>query len=142
MVVDGCGIEPHDAGCKPQHGDPLAAHPRLQRSRPFGVSLIIKHYLIIDKHFTEDGAKRVIQSYQATLEFAEVSAESYDGEDEAPETEDVGSQPPPTGGKYTLPISPTQSITLWGNFPITQTEWEQMIAVIQAMRPALVSNES
>lgn len=130
MVVDGCGIEPHDAGCKPQHGDPLAAHPRLQRSRPFGVSLI------------EDGAKRVIQSYQATLEFAEVSAESYDGEDEAPETEDVGSQPPPTGGKYTLPISPTQSITLWGNFPITQTEWEQMIAVIQAMRPALVSNES
>lgn len=101
----------------------------------------LRHHLIVDKRFTEDGANRVIQSYQATMEFANLGGMSYDMGDSDVQEEGGPKLPPPTTGKYTLPISPEQTITLWGNFPITQAEWEQMMRMIEAMKPALVADE-
>ena len=102
----------------------------------------LKAYLIMDRSFTEDGANRVIQSYRATLEFANLQDASYDAGDDDADDEPETKLPPPAAGKFILPISTTESITLWGNFPITPDEWEQMNKVLQAMKPALVVAES
>ena len=98
----------------------------------------LRHHLVVNKRFTEDGATRVIQAYQATMELADLGDEGYPEGDEPTKSEDDGSQLSAGSGKYTLPVSPTESITLWGNFPITPGQWEQMMSVLEAMKPALV----
>ncbi len=101
----------------------------------------LRHHLIVDRRFTDDGAKRLIESYTETIAFAKLDKPSYDslseGESEGDKTtlEERGMQ------SYRLPISGTKWTTLQGNFPITSAEWEQMIAVLGAMKPALVSSE-
>ena len=114
----------------------------LQDTKPDASDDALRAHLVMDKKFTEDGANRVIQSYRATLEFGHLVGESYNPGEASPDSEPGAKLQPPETGKYILPISPTESITLLGNFPITSDEWEQMKKVIDAMRPALVLKES
>lgn len=101
----------------------------------------LRHHLVVDKRFTEDGANRFIRAYQATMEFANLVGMSYNSGEDDTGNEDEPKLPSQTTSKYTLPISSDQSIMLWGNFPITPAEWEQMNRMIEAMRPALVRDE-
>jgi hypothetical protein len=40
-----------------------------------------------------------------------------------------------------VPIAPGEYVTLTGAFPLSVAKWDQMIAVLKAMRPALVMAE-
>ena len=57
-------------------------------------------------------------------------------------------EPPPTDAKTTpqtrvvqLPISQSEWAALQAPFPLTEEKWEQMLDVLNAMKPALVSKE-
>ena len=119
-----------------------ALFSELRDSHPDASEDGLRHHLIVDKKFTKEGANRVIQSYQATIELANLDGASYDADEDETVDEPGAKLPPVTTGKYTLPISPTESITLWGNFPITPTEWEHMINMIEGMRLALVTEST
>ena len=42
---------------------------------------------------------------------------------------------------FNIPIAPGRWIILWGKFPLTQEEWFQFMAVLNAMHPGLVRVE-
>lgn len=43
--------------------------------------------------------------------------------------------------RYDIPVSPGNNVALTGNFPLSSREWEQLIVVLEAMRPGLVGPE-
>ncbi len=42
------------------------------------------------------------------------------------------------GPSYTVPVSPGRNVTVSGPFPLDESEWEQFLTVLTAMKPALV----
>jgi hypothetical protein len=53
----------------------------------------------------------------------------------------LGPTGPATGGVYHLPVAQGATVTIQGPFPLAQGEWDQMIAVLNAMKPALVGTD-
>lgn len=117
-----------------------------------------KWFLVRDKQFTEGGASEFMDVYKRTMEFAQLadseSVVSSDAGDTEIEQEGSGQEdhtfrpPPPragngnmskstTGRSVQLPVSQTEWATLSANFPLSDEEWSQMLAVLQAMRPGL-----
>jgi hypothetical protein len=41
---------------------------------------------------------------------------------------------------YAVPIALGTDVTIEGRFPMSETEWNQFMAVLAAMKPALVGN--
>jgi hypothetical protein len=37
-----------------------------------------------------------------------------------------------------VPVAPGEYVTIWADFPLTEEKWQQMFAVLSAMKPALV----
>jgi hypothetical protein len=109
--------------------------------------------------FTETGATEFIREYRATVTFAELGDAYRTAEPAAtPDTQRVeddrdednwDSQPEPpsserrrptteTTKSYAIPLIDDGSITVEGQFPITERDWNQFIAVLTAMKPGLV----
>ena len=42
---------------------------------------------------------------------------------------------------YAVPIGPGTNVTVAGEFPLTEQEWAQMMAVLNAMKPGLLKSE-
>lgn len=97
----------------------------------------LKQHLVLKRRFTQEGAERVIESYMGTRVIAKLDGTSYD--DESEEIVDVEEPKLDTRGMQNLqlPISSGKALVLTGNFPITSEEWEQMLTVLNAMKPAL-----
>lgn len=121
-----------------------------------------------DRGFTETGATEFVKEYRETLEFAKLSDdlvdvdedEGFDGEDRTgdllAQRDNPGSLPPtghdaasraitssaaepPAGAKsVSVPMPNGPSVTLSGPFPINEVEWHYMMAVLTAMKPGLV----
>ena len=122
-------------------------------------------YLMRERGFTPNGANEVVSEWKRTMAFAGMTVggvtvppqerdkpESKDPTVTPPATIDKSSKaekPTPPSGDFTpqpqridrtiqVPYSPTEWALLQASFPMTEREWDQMLAVLQAMKLGLV----
>ncbi len=118
----------------------------------------LHHTLIFEYHFTDNGATEFIKQFKETIAFAQL------GEDDAPSTQEVSLPmivsradpaarrvpetvttyvPSPSGRALPIPIMGSdQWPTLYLPSRISEADWNQMIAVLQAMKPGIVARDS
>lgn len=107
----------------------------------------LRHELRFDKGFTGRGVAEFIPQFRSTLTFAGLTEGDTlsEGEEDKREHERGGrvTPPSPPAGAHAiqLPIAAGEWATLQAPFPLTQDKWEQMLAVLNAMKPALVGKE-
>ena len=118
-----------------------------------------------DRGFTETGANEFIPEFEQTIAFAQLSfggtvqtqVEVPDEEkvgdqanDEQTESEKVGRRQRRSGRQrvstqgvtYAVPVAMGEDVTIEGRFPLTEQEWGQFMAVLTAMKPALVGEKT
>jgi hypothetical protein len=117
-----------------------------------------------DRGFTDTGAKEFIPEYRATVTFARLTAgatiaaqtpEASEVQQDDDDTTD-GGQVRPSGRTrtprprrmsestervYTIPLAGRAPVIVEGDFPITEQDWTQLMAVLNAMKPGLVSDQ-
>ena len=124
----------------------------------------IAHDLILDREFTEDGANQCAKIFKATMSFAGIAeplpekahsdnmTSQLEGsslsDSEHGTTQKVGSAMKPNclsslsaaarPQVVQLPLSPTEWARLEALFPMTEKAWDQMIALLEAMKPGLI----
>jgi hypothetical protein len=113
-----------------------------------------------DRGFTETGASEFIREYRATIAFAQLGtyapSQTPASEDETLEDDDMGdsdtsppAQGPPskqprrqptaeTTQSYSIPLISGGVVVVEGEFPLSERDWDQFIAVLNAMKPGLV----
>jgi hypothetical protein len=118
----------------------------------------LSYQLRVRKSFTDTAAKAFIRQFRDTLAFAglvrsdsmsESQADKPKGQQgETPGADPLGSLfsiPPPSKKDMReprtipIPLSIDEWATLQAAFPLTEAQWTQMLAVLQAMKPALVA---
>lgn len=115
-----------------------------------------------DRGFTETGAKEFMPVYRATIAFAQLgdayrnsepepTLEAQEAEDDRDLEDDykdgalerlsAGRRPQrrETAKSYAIPLIDNGAVVVEGNFPITERDWNQFIAVLTAMKPGLVA---
>jgi hypothetical protein len=114
----------------------------------------LRYYLVVERGFAESGAMELIRELKATLAFAKMigadrailsenDQDKSENENEIPtltppKPEDQKLTPPGgTRRAVQLPYSPTGWAALEASFPLSGDEWDQMLAVLTAMKPAL-----
>ena len=128
----------------------------------------LKWFLTRDRGFTETGAAEFIPEYRSTIAYAKLSGtatlttQTETDQDEAGAHSDdhqtdayIGQdndKPPRTPRRrlmsttaevdtYFVPIAVGVNVVVEGPFPLTEAQWAQFQAVLNAMKPALVSDE-
>lgn len=132
---------------------------RYQGTLPSDTSL--RRHLLIDRRFTESAADDFIPQFRKTVAFANLETAgtvSQDAEDSEPSEQDQTLTPLPiidaehekrsdeasrgepqqTQRTIQVPYSTTGWALVQAKFPMDEREWEQMLAVLQAMKPGLV----
>lgn len=128
----------------------------------------LKYELMTERGFTPGGAEEFASEWKRTMAFAKLTGQAATISPDAGETpetqeseltplatierEDVGpeqEQPQeerllPERVKRTIqvPYSPTGWALVEAHFPMGERDWEQMLTVLQAMKPGLVSDDS
>lgn len=119
-----------------------------------------------ERGFTETGATEFIAEYRATIDFAKLEPRSEvddggrdDGDDDGDRDGDAEAEDQvehqgrgglhrnarrqsdvdSPGVTYLLPVAINKNVTVAGGFPLTEQEWVQLMAVLAAMKPALVA---
>jgi len=119
----------------------------------------LKYRLVVQGGFTETGFREFIRQYRETIAYAQLpSAGSLDGEtepsgghdDDHQEETPLRDQPPRrqhrqggvSGSVLTIPVPIVggKSVTIEGEFPISEAAWAQFLAVLNAMKPGLVQD--
>jgi hypothetical protein len=106
----------------------------------------LRHHLVVDRRFTDDGAKRFIEAFRSTLALANIGTAGIMSEQTpvAPRASVITST-----GQSTTPIEGAESILLpLGSkkvrlevpLPVSEQEWLLMMGILQAMKPGIVSN--
>ena len=121
-----------------------------------------------DRGFTDRGAAEFIRSYKATIAFARLEEPRYLGEPAAtPDTRRIEDEPhedmhdarsepvPPErvasaapypasekAKSYSIPLIDSGVVVVEGQFPITERDWRQLMDVLAAMKPGLVTTIS
>lgn len=104
----------------------------------------------LDEKIVEAGSTPQSSATEPPLEDDQVTADT-DGQAEGVDragldpaaagtsrSETPSDRPPSTGtATYALPVAPNVNVTVEGRFPLTDSEWDQFMAVLQAMKPAL-----
>ncbi|MDQ6946386.1 MAG: hypothetical protein M3256_08950 [Actinomycetota bacterium] len=116
------------------------------------------------RNFTETGADEFIPQYRSTVAFAQLRSTATlptqtvvrqeDDDDDDSETDELPSPDPRPRGRarrpsrlstetdphvLTIPLVGGTAVLVEGEFPITETDWNQMMAVLNAMKPGLVA---
>jgi hypothetical protein len=112
---------------------------------------------LIKRGFNPKAIDGAVRAYRDTIEFldAEVGSEAakplenpgsgaYESQDERPRDESPGRRVPPSPSDegqraVMLPLAVGEWATLHAAFPLSETSWTQMMAVLNAMKPALVA---
>jgi hypothetical protein len=130
---------------------------------------VIKPYLVLDLNFSKGSADEVLRELRSTLAFAQISSAedgasvsgneadedeselvapaaipTEEGETKVPEkteTPPANLTKPQAARTVQVPYSPTGWALLQAPFPMTEAAWKQMIAVLEAMKPGLVSDQ-
>lgn len=128
-------------------------------------SIVLPH-LVVDLKFSESAANEVLKEFRRTLEFAQMKpGEGGDTvvdeqeDDHADDIEEIvppvtlekpaGSQNPPAGtgekpaALRTIQVTyhPDRWALLQAAFPMSESDWDAMIGVLQAMKPGLVKSD-
>lgn len=124
----------------------------------------LKYKLVAQRGFTEGGFKEFIREYQETVAFAkldenESSVDAADrawrdqledssdgGPEQRLESEHRRREPPQdrrpkrSGEVLSIPVplQGTSPVVIEGEFPISEAAWQQLLAVLHAMKPGLV----
>jgi hypothetical protein len=119
----------------------------------------LRYEFVVQRGFTENGFRDFLRIYRDTISFAKFDPsqpaeptvedeaqsepESKDSEDLRTSTKSKTQPPPvdPTITAYAIPVAPGLNVTVEGRFPLSPTAWAQFMAVLAAMRPALVEGE-
>lgn len=123
----------------------------------------LKYNLVRDMGFTKGGAREFLKQWKRTMTYARLSGPGATVPDDAgdPEADELqGLTPPATieqeqergqendaftakaaRSKRTIQVtySPTEWALLQGEFPMTEQDWDAMIAVLEAMKRGLVT---
>ena len=115
----------------------------------------LKHKLRFNKGFTDRGVAEFIPQFRRTLAFAKLTGSGMLSDDEEdkpseetegfmrPSTKLEGAQAAATGQLQTrviqLPIAPGEWAALQAPFPLTEEKWKQMLDLLTAMKPGLVT---
>lgn len=109
--------------------------------------------------FSEEGSQKLITEWRRTFDYAGLGLDTGGTEPAAPEDEEFDTPAPArtaaqnavvapliaqasgAGQPIQLPLSQDRWATLIAPFPLTQSEWEQMLAVLVAMKPALAAGD-
>jgi hypothetical protein len=108
----------------------------------------LRYYLVVERGFAESGAAELIAELRATAAYARLSEAtdslSFDEGDNSEDTDEMeatleNETLTPSGRRrqVQLPYSATDWAVLQASFPLKGDEWDQMIAVLTAMKPAL-----
>jgi hypothetical protein len=113
-----------------------------------------------DRGFTERGATEFIRVYRSTIAFAQLEGSHRasapapaldsqeveddrddDNEDRQPERPSIQQRrhQSDTTRSYAIPLIDNGAVTVEGNFPLTERDWNQFVAVLAAMKPGLVA---
>jgi hypothetical protein len=111
-----------------------------------------------NRGFTESGATEFIKEYKATLVYAQLDesagepiqepATAVAAEDtpafEPPQQPDsktsTRSTPSESRASYRIPLISGGTVAVEGDFPLTEHDWAQFMAVLTAMKPGLVAD--
>jgi hypothetical protein len=113
----------------------------------------MRHFLRFDRNFTDKAADELIREFRETVSFAGLSESDslspnggdYSEQTPAPRTDPVSSavaSPQLSAQGATsvqLPLSASEWVTLNGAFPLSEAAWEQLLRVLQVMKPGLVA---
>lgn len=114
----------------------------------------LRFKLMREKSFTSGGAEFFIRQFRETVAFAGLTEtdklpdELEDKEEEpeagsgpvvTPPKRDDLKRPPPSGKPlaYPLPLAPGIVATIEAEFPLTESNWERMVELLEAFRPGL-----
>lgn len=123
----------------------------------------LKLILVREKGFSDAGATQFIQAFRDTNQFVEAHAEGYNDPVANAGTADVGTRfsvragdegrgmesaaatvraQGATSRTIQVPISPTTWALIQLPAPMSEDDWNQMLGVLQAMKPGLVAKPS
>lgn len=133
----------------------------ISEERPSASDESLRHYLIVERNFTDDGARRAIQAFRDNMALVGVEQPDkmpgLDQEDRKDEMEMPSTRTPPPlatlpsvfrsdstvynrvplqlrGGKYTVTLELPQNID--------SGAWEQMVAMLAALKPGYVVDDA
>lgn len=118
----------------------------------------LRVYLVRDRTFSDSGANDLIREIRATFEYAGITFEDKTELGGPRDKEKVSPNPlgenlssvykgtPPGFTDSTMTTIPvllpgSEPVTVTGRFPISEPAWNQLLAVLIAMKPGLVINE-
>jgi hypothetical protein len=109
---------------------------------------VLRHELVRNRAFTENGATEFIREFRDTIAYSQLANgaiisghdESKSVEIEAPATL-LPSQSTAVGGSMvlTIPLAAGKLGSLTLPASVTETDWEQMLTVLGAMKPGIVT---
>jgi hypothetical protein len=130
---------------------------------------LMRHYLVFDRAFSTAAADELLREFRSTLAYAgmtgpnaTVSPNGQDSDEDTIEDPEEGLTPPTVEiqdpaldphedpkplkqrAERTVQVtySPTEWALLQGRFPMSEDDWDAMIAVLQAMKRGLVTSGS
>ena len=127
---------------------------------------VITHYLVFERAFSESAAAELLAEFRSTITFSGLADKASTAPDDDEDSdEDAGgivtpatltepetgrkNRPPPANPPgpqeprtVQVPYSPTGWALVQAPFPMTGAEWDQMIAVLNAMKPGLVTPDT
>ena len=111
----------------------------------------LRQHLIVQRNFTGEGANRLIAVFRASMVYAgldesdNMAAQDHDdAEGEEPmvvQPSDPLPTPDSDTRSVTIPLPGTKWATLQAPFPIPSATWDQMMDMLNAMKPGLISPE-
>ncbi|MCY3945521.1 MAG: hypothetical protein OXF44_04460 [Anaerolineaceae bacterium] len=120
---------------------------------PDATDEVLQNRLVVDREFTEEGAKRCIEGYRATIQFAKLDDDEFiSGQqpDNPSEMDEIQSTHPvssiaPDGkhpGMMKIMLSAEDDDYAWVKRKMTSDEWKLRIKLFKAYRRAIVRDEN
>ena len=130
----------------------------LRRTMPNAADDALRQHLIVQRNFTREGADRLIVVFRASIAYAgtyeydnitaqdrpEDNEDNEEGIEVPPSAQSPAAPTPPVDPgtrSVTIPLPGTSWATLQAPFPLSTATWEQMLTMLDALKPGLTSEE-